>query len=155
MNHPSDRALYWSLLAVQAAASQVIIWGGIPTYQRLHSGGNEGASSKEFVIALVAVIVMQAAHWASLPVGQRLQFGRNVLLGHVLVCVGELSLFFVAALSSLILFDRLGDLEFALWKLFVLVALVFAASSYKYQLMSLGALMIEIDPEKQRETNPA
>ena len=44
---------------------------------------------------------------------------RNVVLGHVLVFIGELSMFFVSALAVVILFDRGTELGFVLWKVFL------------------------------------
>ena len=72
---------------------------------------------------------MQVAHWLAFRLRPRLQFRRNVLLGHVLVFIGELSLFFVSALAVVILFDRVAELDFVLWKILLLVAILFAVSS--------------------------
>ena len=155
MNHSNAKILFWCCLAAQAAGSQIIIWVGVPIYHRLHSGVNEGASPKEFVLALAAVAVMQVAHWIALPLRQRLRFRRNVVLGHVLVWIGELSLFFIAALATVIVFDRFHELEFAWWKALILAAMLFAVTSYKYQLMSLGTAMIETKPDASDQNNPS
>ena len=136
------------MLAVQATGSQVIIWSGVPIYRRLSTVGGAGASLNEAVPVFAAVVIMQLAHWVSLPLMQSLRFRRNLLLGHVLTCIGELSIFFTAALASLILFSRVNGQDFFLWKLFILVAIVFAVSSYKYQIMSLGDRMITTDERK-------
>lgn len=155
MKGPGARILFWCCLAAQAAGSQIIIWVGVPVYHRLHSGVNEGASPKEFALALAATVLMQSAHWIALPLRQRLRFRRNVVLGHVLVWIGELSLFFAAALATVILFDRFGELELVLWKPFALAAILFAVTSYKYQMMSLGTAMIEAEPDASEQTNPS
>ena len=101
-----DKILFWCLIAVEAAGSQTILWNGIPIYRQLLSPGTEGADTKSFVLATIVVIVMQIAHWAAFRLRPQLQFRRNVLLGYVLVFIGELSLFFVSALAVVILFDR-------------------------------------------------
>jgi hypothetical protein len=64
------------------------------------------------VLAIVAVIVMQVAHWIAFRLRPQLRFRRNVLVGHVLVFIGELSLFFIDALAVVILFDRGAVLDF-------------------------------------------
>jgi uncharacterized membrane protein YwaF len=92
---------------------------------------------------VVAVLLMQVGHWLAFRLKPRLQFRRNVLLGHVLVFIAELSLFFANALAVVILFDRMGELEFALWKVIILLAILFAICCYKHQLAALGDLMIE------------
>jgi len=152
MNRSRDRILFWFLMAAQMAGSQVLIWVGIPVYQRLHSAGGGGVSPQEIAIGLAATVLMQVAHWLSLPLKRRLRFRRNVLLGHVLGMIGEFSLFFSAALATFTLFDRFGELNLGPLKLFTLAAMLFAVSSYKYQLMSLGEAMIEAEPE---QTNPS
>ena len=144
MNSSRDRALFWLLLAGQAVGSQILIWGGIPVYHRLRSVP-EGATFVELAIALAAVVLMQACHWPALALRRRLEFRRNAVLGHVLICIGELSLFFIAALTALIVFDHFGELQWTLWKVLILAATVFSISGYKYQIMSLGQTMIEAE----------
>src|SRR5262245_10023615 len=116
MNRARDRILFWCFIAIGAAGSQIILWKGMPIYRRLMSPGTQGGGSEDFVWAIVAVLLMQAGHWLAFRLMPRLQFRRNVLLGHVLVCIAELSLFFVNALAVVVLFDRMGELQFSLWK---------------------------------------
>jgi hypothetical protein len=155
MNRSRDKILFWCLMAAQMAGSQVLIWVGIPVYQRMHSAGGEKVSPQEIGIALAATALMQVAHWLALPLKRRLRFRRNVLLGHVLVMIGEFSLFFSAALATFTLFDRFGELKLGPLKLLTLAAMLFAVSSYKYLLMSLGEAMNEAEPEAPEQTNPS
>lgn len=147
MNAARDRMLFWCLIAGQAVGSQILIWGGIPVYHRLRSAP-QGATSEELAIALAAVVLMQACHWPALALRRRLEFRRNAIVGHVLICIGELSLFFIAALTALIVFDHFGELAWTPWKVFILAAMVFSISGYKYQIMSLGEAMIEAAPAR-------
>jgi hypothetical protein len=145
MNATRYKILFWCLLAAEAAGSQVILWNGIPIYRRL-SAGTEGAGSTNFLWAAIVVIVMQVAHWIAFRLRPRLQFRRNVFLGYVLVFIGDLSMFFISALAVVILIDRAAELEFVLWKVLILVALLFAVFTYKYQLSKLGDSIIEGQP---------
>jgi hypothetical protein len=145
MKASSNEILFWCLLAVQFAGMQMILWGGLPIYQHLLTPGRHGASAADVAIALAAVIVMQAAHWPAARLRQALRFQRNVVLGHILNWLGELSIFFTAALCTLIVFNGFGEAALALWKLFGLAAVTFAVSAYKYQIMSVGGAMIEGD----------
>ena len=147
MNSSRDKILFWCLIAAEAAGSQAILWNGIPIYRRLLSRGTEGASAKDFVLVTIVVIVMQVAHWGAFRLRPQLRFRRNVFLGHVLVFIGELSLFFINALAVVILFDRSAELDFVLWKVLVLVAILFAVCTYKYQLGTLGESIIEGQPD--------
>jgi len=65
----------------------------------------------------------------------------------VLVFIGELSMFFINALAVVILIDRAAELDFVLWKVLILVALLFAIFSHKYQLSKLGDSIIEGQPD--------
>jgi hypothetical protein len=143
MKPSRDKMLFWCLIAAEAAGSQAILWNGIPIYRRLLLPGTAGAGSRDFVLAIIAVIVMQVAHWAAFRLRLRLRFRRNVFVGHVLVFIGELSLFFINALAVVILFDRGAELDFVLWKILLLVAILFAICTYKYQLGKLGESIIE------------
>jgi hypothetical protein len=144
MESSRDRVVFWCLLAVQTLGSLALIWDGLPVYQHLESAEQAGATPREFVIAIAAVGVMQAAYWPAHALKQRLHFRlrRNALWGHVLICMGEFSLFFMAALTTVYLFDQYRGLQHPLWKFGVLAAGLFAVSCYKYQLMSLGEIFI-------------
>ena len=142
-----NKILFWCLILAEAAGSQAIMWNGLPIYRRLLSPGTEGASSKDFVLTTIVVILMQVAHWFAFRLRPGLRFQRNVVLGHVLVFIGELSLFFVSALAVVILFDRGAELDFVLWKIVLLLATLFAICTYKYQLAQVGDSMIAGQPD--------
>jgi Na+-transporting NADH:ubiquinone oxidoreductase subunit NqrB len=142
MSSSRDKILFWCLIATEGAGSQAILWSGLPIYRRL-SQGREGAGPKAFVLATIVVIVMQAAHWNAFRLRPRLRFRRNLFLGHTLVFIGELSLFFINALAVVILLDRSAELEFVPWKVLILVAILFAICTYKYQLGKLGDSIID------------
>ena len=97
--------------------------------------------------ATIVVIVMQVAHWVAFRLRPQLRFRRNVFLGYVLVFIGELSMFFINALAVVILIDRGAELDFVLWKVLILVALLFAVFTYKYQLSKLGDSIIGGQPD--------
>lgn len=61
--------------------------------------------------------------------------------------LGELSLFFINALAVVVLFDRGAEIDVVLWKVFILVAILFAICTYKYQLGKLGDSLIEGQPD--------
>jgi hypothetical protein len=46
-----------------------------------------------------------------------------------------------------ILLDRGAELDFVLWKILLLVAILFAICTYKYQLGKLGDSLIEGQPD--------
>lgn len=143
MNSSRDRLTFWCCIAAEGVGSQIILWKGVPIYRRLLSDGAQGGGTADFVWAVMAVLLMHVGHWLAFRLKPRLQFRRNVLLGHVLIFISELSLFFANALAVVILFDRMGELQFSLWKVIILVAILFAICCYKHQLTAIGDSMIE------------
>ena len=147
MNSSRGKILFWCLIVTEAAGSQTIMWNGLPIYRRLLSPGTEGAGSKDIVLTAMVVIVMQIAHWLAFRLRPQLRPQRNVFLGHLLAFIGELSMFFISALAVVILFDRGAELGFVLWKILLLVAVLFAVFTYKHQLSKLGDSLIEGQPD--------
>jgi ABC-type xylose transport system permease subunit len=149
-----DQVFFWCLLATQTLGSGVIIWVGLPIFQHLNSAESGGATPRVFAIALAAVAVMQAAYWPAHALKQRLhfRFRRNALWGHVLISMGEFSLFFMAALVTVALFAQFRGMQHPLWKSGLLVLGLFAVSCYKYQLMSLGEKLIDAKPDAAAES---
>jgi hypothetical protein len=150
MNELRDQVLFWCLLLVQTIGAQIFLWGELPAFQRIQAVGMgdaalQSSAGRYLAIAVLAAIVMQLAHWPAARLKLRLRFRRNAVLGKILTWFGELSIFFAAALSSLILFNGLGHGQIDPWLALALAGMTFAVSSYKYQLMSVGAAMIEGD----------
>ena len=149
MHDARDRILFWCFLTAEAAGSQVIIWNGLPIYRRLISTGPEisGAGWKDFVLTVGAVTIMQLGHWLAFRLMPKIKFRRNVILGHVLGSIGELSLFFASALAVVIVFERFSELDISFWKLLILAAILFAVCCYKHQLATIGEKMIDAKTE--------
>jgi hypothetical protein len=156
MERSRDHVVFWCLLAVQTLGSLVLIWVGLPIYQHLSSAESGGATRNVFTIAIAAVAIMQAAYWPAHALKLRLhfRFPRNALVGHVLICMAEFSLFFMAALVSVALFVQYRGLYHPLWKFGVLALGLFAVSCYKYQLMSLGEMLISAQQGAPAEHGP-
>jgi len=154
----SNRTLFWLLIGLQAAGSQVILWFGLPLYHRLLAGGRGSATDLQLGMATLAVVMMQSGHWISMRLQPRLRFPRRVILGHVLFCVGELSLFFINALAVVVAFDRFNEVQFNVWKFALLAGILFSVCSYKYQVGSLGEQLIKGESdngETAHERRPA
>ena len=68
------------------------------------------------------------------------------MLGHVLLCVSEVSFFFVSALATVAMFDHWRRSQFVFWKLMLLASALFAFFCYKRQLASVGDALLETQP---------
>src|SRR5262245_41608966 len=147
-----DRTLFWLFIVLQAAGCQVLLWFGLPLYHRLLAGGSQGATDMQLAMGVLALVIMQSGHWLSLRLKPKLQFRRNVILGHLLFSLGEISLFFISALAVLVFFDRFDELNLNVWKILLIVAILFSVCSYKYQVGALGAELIEGDSGDREST---
>ena len=142
--------LFWCTIAAQVAAAQIIIWDGRPLYQRLVTGATNVGSAKDYALGFV---VMQVSYWAAYRIQRHLRFRRNVFVGHLLCCVGEVSFLFIAALGTVVFLDRWHELQFVLWKAAMLVGMIFAFYCYERQLVGLGERMLKPSNNEVAEPN--
>jgi hypothetical protein len=141
MNGP--RSLFWSAIIAQVAGAQVFFWDALPDYRELTAGGAVRGTLKDFAIALLGLAVMQAAYWYARRLQPQIRFRHRVVLGHALLCVSEVSFFFVSALATVAFFDHWKRSDFVLWKLMLLLSALFAFFCYKRQLASVGDALLE------------
>jgi len=151
MDRVRNHVLFWCLVVVQTVGSYVLIWTWGPSYEHLISSGTFATSPRQFEISFIAIVVMQAAYWPAHGLKQHLHFRSQVVLGHVLLTVGEFSLFFAAAVTTVVLFDHFREEHRLPWRLGLLALNLFAVSCYKYQLMSVGEKLIDHQPEAAAE----
>jgi len=102
---------------------------------------------KDFVFAMFGLVVMQSAYWYAHRLQPEIRFRHRVVLGHVLLCVSEVSFFFVSALGTVAMFDHWRRSQFVFWKLTLLVSAIFAFFCYKRQLASVGDALLEAHAE--------
>jgi hypothetical protein len=148
----NGRNLFWGAIIAQVAGAQVFFWDALPDYRELTAGGEVVGTLKDFAFALFGLVVMQSAYWYARRLQPQMQFRHRVVLGHVLLCVSEISFFFVSALATVAMFDHWKRSEFVPWKLLLLVSAIFAFFCYKRQLASVGDALLETkhgDGEKE------
>ena len=137
------RPLFWCAIIAQVAGAQVFFWDALPDYRELTAGGVVRGTLKDFALALFGLAIMQAAYWYARGLQPRIRFRRRIVLGHALLCVSEVSFFFVSALATVALFDHWKRSDFVLWKLILLLSALFAFFCYKRQLASVGDALLE------------
>jgi len=147
MNASANKSLFWCAIIAQVAGAQVFFWDALPDYRELTAGGQVAGTPKDFVVALFGLVVMQSAYWYARNLQPHIQFRHRVVLGHVLLCVSEVSFFFVSALATVAMFDHWRRSEFVPWKLILLVSAIFAFFCYKRQLASVGDALLETQPK--------
>ncbi len=130
----------------------MFFWDALPDYQELTAGEVVVGTPKDFVVAVFGLVVMQSAYWYGRRLQPQIRFRRRVVLGHVLLCISEVSFFFVSALASVAMFDHWRRSQFVLWKLMLLASAIFAFFCYKRQLASVGDALLEAQPEHDKRT---
>jgi hypothetical protein len=152
MDGSTTKALFWWAIIAQVAGAQVFFWDALPDYRELTAGEVVAGTPKDFVVAVFGLVVMQSAYWYARRLQPQIRFRRRVVLGHILLCVSEVSFFFVSALATVAMFDHWRRSQFVLWKLMLLASALFAFFCYKRQLASVGDILLEAQPEQSRET---
>jgi hypothetical protein len=148
MNGSATKRLFWCAIIAQVAGAQVFFWDALPDYQELTAGEVVVGTPKDFVVAMVGLVVMQSAYWYARRLQPEVRFRHRVVLGHVLLCVSEVSFFFVSALATVAMFDHWRRSQFVFWKLMLLTSAIFAFFCYKRQFASVGDALLEAQPER-------
>jgi hypothetical protein len=147
MNGSATKRLFWCAIIAQVAGAQVFFWDALPDYQELTAGEVVVGTPKDFAVAVFGLVIMQSAYWYSRRLQPQIRFRRRVVLGHVLLCVSEVSFFFVSALATVAMFDHWRRSQFVFWKLTLLASAIFAFFCYKRQLASVGDTLLEAPPQ--------
>ena len=142
------KPLFWGAIIAQVAGAQVFFWDALPDYRELTAGGAVVGTLRDFAVAVFGLVVMQSGYWYARRLQPQIRFRQRVVMGHVLLCVAEVSFFFVSALATVALFDHWKRSQFVLWKAMLLVSAIFAFFCYKRQLASVGDALLETQPEK-------
>ena len=153
MNGSATKALFWWAIVAQVAGAQVFFWDALPDYRELTAGGVVMGTPRDFTLAVFGLVIMQSAYWYARCLQPQIQFRHRVVLGHVLLCVSEVSFFFVSALATVAMFDHWKRSQFVLWKLMLLASAIFAFFCYKRQLASVGDALLEAKPEDAGKAN--
>ena len=146
MNGSASKALFWCAIIAQIVGAQVFFWDALPDYRELTQGEVVVGTPMDFAFAVFGLVVMQSAYWYARRLQPQIRFRHRVVLGHVLLCVSEVSFFFVSALATVAMFDHWRRSQFVFWKLMLLASALFAFFCYKRQLASVGDALLEVQP---------
>ncbi len=147
MNGSKKKPMFWGAIIAQVVGAQVFFWDALPDYQELTAGAVVVGMPRDFAVAVLGLVVMQSAYWYARGLQPQVRFRRRVVLGHVPLCVSEVSFFFVSALATVAMFDHWKRSQFVPWKMMLLVSAIFAFFCYKRQLASVGDVLLETPPE--------
>jgi hypothetical protein len=137
-------ALNWLLFATESLGALIILWFGVPIYRRLFMGvTNEQAGASVFFWASIGVTVIQVSYWIRLRCFPPPRFSRQLVLGHAIQFLGRLSFVFIGGMFGVVFFTRFQQLEFSIWKVSVLLAVLFSMFCYALDLDRLGKAFSE------------
>ena len=132
-------ALSWLLFTAESVGALLILWNGVPIYRRFLMGHTaQQADPSVFVLGAVAVILIQSAYWVRLRCFPPLRFKRQLVLGHAIQFLGRLSFVFIGGMFGVVFFTRFEELEFSVWKVLFLLAVLFSMFCYTLDLDRLG-----------------
>jgi hypothetical protein len=138
MNGSASKRLFWSAIIAQVVGAQVFFCDALPDYQELTAKALVVGTPRDFAVAVLGLVIMQSAYWYARRLQPHMRFRHRVVLGHVLLCVSEVSFFLSSALATVAAFDHWKRNQFVLWKAVLLVSAIFAFFCYKRQLASVG-----------------
>jgi hypothetical protein len=152
MNGSASKRVFWCAIIAQVIGAQVFFWDALPDYRELTAGEVVVGTPEDFAFAVFGLVIMQSAYWYARRLQPQIPFRYRVVLGHVLLCVSEVSFFFVSALATVAMFDHWRRSQFVFWKLMLLAAALFAFFCYKRQLASVGDALLEIQSKDAAKT---
>src|SRR6266516_2305742 len=134
----------WSLFAAETAGALTILWQGVPIYRRLLMGvTNEQACANVCLWVSIGMAVIQVSYWIRLRCFPPPRFSRQLVLGHAIRFLGRLSFVFIGGMFGVVFFTRFEELEFSVWKVSVLLAVLFSMYCYALELERIGKAFCE------------
>ena len=148
--------LNWLLFATESLGALIILWHGIPIYRRLLMGAtNKQAGANVFLWVSIAVAAIQVGYWIRLQCFPPPRFKRRLILGHATQFLGRLSFVFIGGLFGVVFFTRFQQLEFSVWKVSLLLAVLFSMFCYALELERLGKAFWEAQTEPGQDALPS
>jgi hypothetical protein len=132
-------ALNWLLFIAESVGALIILWHGIPIYRRLLMGVTDQRAGASVILWVsIAVAVIQVGYWIRLQCFPPPRFNRRLILGHAIQFLGRLSFVFIGGMFGVVFFTRFQQLEFSVWKVSPLLAVLFSMFCYTQELERLG-----------------
>lgn len=143
--------LFPLLLGVQTIGAFIILRKGIPIYRQVVVDASQHIPSPQtLVLGLFAVALIQTAYWIGESLQPAMPQHSYALLAHAVLFVGRLSLIFAGSNFVVVFFAQPEGLHLAIFRLGVLLAVLFSMFCYATGLERLGRTLQE-GARKKRE----
>jgi hypothetical protein len=135
---------YWLLLASQSAGAGIVLWQGVPIYRRLLLGTPDtGPRLSVMLWALLAMALIQPAYWVARRHSPAVGHVPRPVLGHVVQFLGRLTIIYLGGMFGAVFYVRYQELQLAVWRELMLVAVLFSVFCYTKELERLGLALME------------
>jgi hypothetical protein len=132
---------YLFFLALEVTGMGLILWDGLPIYQRLFDL-QRVATTDDRHILLIAVFAIQISYWHTLRHGPPFEFSCRPFAAHVLLFVSRLSFVFASSLFALVAYRYSSILSFNPLNVSLLVAILFSVFCFSRHLEAIGLLLL-------------
>jgi hypothetical protein len=133
---------YLFFLALEVTGMGLILWDGLPIYQRLFEL-ERVATAEDRSIMAIAVIAIQVSYWHTLRHRPPFQFSRRPFVAHVLLFVSRLSFVFASSLFALVAYRYSSMLSFNPLNVSLFVAILFSVFCFSRHLEAVGNLLLK------------
>jgi hypothetical protein len=133
---------YLFFLALEVTGMGLILWDGLPIYQRLFDL-ERVATTDDRRILLIAVFAIQISYWHTLRHDPPFEFSRRPFAAHVLLFVSRLSFVFASSLFALVAYRYSSMLSFNPLNVSLLVAILFSVFCFSRHLEAIGVLLLK------------
>jgi hypothetical protein len=133
---------YLFFLALEVTGMGLILWDGLPIYQRLFDL-QRIATAEDRRILMIAVFAIQISYWHTLRHSPPFQFSRRPFVAHVLLFVSRLSFVFASSLFALVAYRYSSMLSFNALNVSLFVAILFSVFCFSRHLEAVGLLLLK------------
>jgi hypothetical protein len=131
---------FWALFAVQCAATAVVLYNGIPFYRNLLLA-RQSADLQLYAMAVLCTVAGQLGYWLAMPIRSHANIHGPRPVGHLMLFAGRLVFTFASAMFTVVFYVKFDDLDIRVWKLALLLGLLFSLFCFTLQIEWLGRTM--------------
>jgi len=138
----SNVTRYLCFLALEVTGMALILWDGLPIYQRLFDL-ERVATTEDRRILIFAVAAIQISYWHTLRHVPPFEFSQRPFVAHVLLFVSRLSFVFASSLFALVAYRYSSMLSFNPLNVSLLVGILFSVFCFSRHLEAIGVLLLK------------
>ncbi len=130
------------LLGLQAVGAVIIMVNGVPIYRKLLAKvPRPAADDRSLAVAVLAVILIQAAFWMRRRACPLPTVRQRALAGHLVLFCSRLAFVFATSLFSTIFFARFAELDASALRIAVLLGVLYSMFCFTSELELIGRAM--------------